>query len=186
MKELSLHITDIIENALKAEATLVKLSVIEDMEKNCLTIKISDNGKGMSREFRAKATDPFVTSRTTRPVGLGLSLFESAAKRAGGSFRLLSKENLGTVVTARFQRDHIDRAPLGDMVSTITAAVLSLGNADLVYVHKIGKGEFRMDTREFRRMLGDKVPLNDLEVIRWLKEYVGEHLKELEKHTEIV
>lgn len=181
MKELSLHINDIIENALKAQADLVKLTITEDMENNFLSIKISDNGKGMSKEFRSKALDPFVTSRTTRPVGLGLSLFEAAAKRAGGSFRLLSKENLGTVVMARFQRDHIDRAPLGDMVSTIAAVVLSLGNADLIYEHRIGKRKFRMDTREFRKMLGEKVPLNNLEVVKWIKGYVRENLEELVK-----
>ncbi|QSX07978.1 ATP-binding protein [Alkalibacter rhizosphaerae] len=180
MKELSLHINDIIENALKAEATLVKLTIVEEPVQNKLLIKISDNGKGMPKEFRSRAMDPFTTSRTTRPVGLGLSLFEASAKRSGGSLKLLSKENVGTVVLARFQYDHIDRAPLGNMVSTITAVILGLNKADFIYVHRIGGETFRLDTREIRQMLGDKVDLNDMEVIRWVRGYVREGLAELE------
>jgi signal transduction histidine kinase len=180
MKELSLHINDMVENALRADATLVKVTIVEDPEDNRLIIKVSDNGKGMTKEVLARATDPFTTSRTTRPVGMGLSLFEAAAKRAGGSFSLLSKRNVGTVVIAEFQFDHIDRAPLGNMESTLVSIVLSLGDADLLYVHKKRGKEFRFDTRELRQKLGDWVPLNQLEVIRWLKGFLREPLKDLE------
>lgn len=181
MKELSLHINDIIENALRAKATLIKLSIVEDPDRDLLKIKISDNGTGMSKEFRKKVLDPFTTSRTTRPVGLGLSLFEAAAKRTGGTLKLLSKENLGTVVAATFGYRHIDRAPLGDMASTIAAVLLSLGSSDLVYRHQIGKDEFQLDTREIRAVLGAKVPLSDLDVVRWIRNTVKEHLKDLGK-----
>ena len=80
MQDLSLHILDIVENSINAGATQVVLRVVEDRTEDVLTIEISDNGKGMSKEMVDKVMDPFVTTRTTRKVGLGLSLFAQAAR----------------------------------------------------------------------------------------------------------
>ena len=72
MRELSLHILDIAENSMSAGGSRVEISVIEDMVNDRLSIVISDNGKGMDAETVKRVLDPFVTSRTTRKVGLGL------------------------------------------------------------------------------------------------------------------
>lgn len=170
---------DIVENSIKGQATLIKLSIKEDIQKNQLKIRIVDNGKGMPRNVLAKVKNPFVTSRTTRPVGLGISLFEAAANQCEGSLDIYSKEGLGTAVVAKFRYDHIDRAPLGDMPRTITSVVLGLGDADLVYEHALGDKKFTMDTREIRLMIGDKVPLDNIQVVSWIKNYVEDELKEL-------
>ena len=50
MKELSLHIMDIIENGVTAGATLIELSIEEDRKENWLRISIKDNGKGITKE----------------------------------------------------------------------------------------------------------------------------------------
>ena len=68
MRELALHILDIAENSVKANAKLVTIDI--DVRDNLLTIKIIDDGKGMSEEFLQKVTDPFTTTRTTRKVGI--------------------------------------------------------------------------------------------------------------------
>ena len=68
MVEISLHILDIVQNSIKAEATEIGISVVEDTKKNLLAVEITDNGKGMSEEFVKNVTDPFVTMRKTRKV----------------------------------------------------------------------------------------------------------------------
>ena len=53
---------------------LVEISIRQDSGGNLLSIVIRDNGQGMDRRVLEGARDPFVTTRTTRRVGLGLSL----------------------------------------------------------------------------------------------------------------
>ena len=104
MRELSLNILDIVENSVRAGATLIKVSVIA--KDGFLTIEIADDGKGMSEEFLRSVTDPFTTTRTTRKVGMGIPLFKMAAETANGSFDIKSKLGAGTTVTAKFEIDH--------------------------------------------------------------------------------
>jgi signal transduction histidine kinase len=73
LRELSLHILDIAENGVTAGADCIHILVEEERVDDRLKIVIRDNGKGLPPEKRAKLTDPFVTTRTTRRVGLGLS-----------------------------------------------------------------------------------------------------------------
>ena len=47
MEDISLHILDIAENALKAGATRIEIHVIEDIKNDLLKVQILDNGKGM-------------------------------------------------------------------------------------------------------------------------------------------
>ena len=63
MQDLSLHILDVAENGVTAGANLIKITIAEDSDADRLTLTIEDNGRGMSKEFLAKALDPFVTTR---------------------------------------------------------------------------------------------------------------------------
>ena len=72
MKELAMHVYDLMENSTAANAKDVKLTIVDSLKNNDFHFTIEDNGKGMSPEFLAKVTDPYTTSRTTRKVGLGL------------------------------------------------------------------------------------------------------------------
>ena len=72
MKELAMHVYDLMENSTAANAKDVKLTIVDSLKNNDFHFTIEDNGKGMSPEFLAKVTDPYTTSRTTRKVGLRL------------------------------------------------------------------------------------------------------------------
>ena len=109
MKELSLNILDIAKNSVKADSTLIEITIDENIDKNLLTIIIKDNGCGMSSEFLNRVKDPFTTTRTTRKVGMGIPLFELAANQAGGTLDIESELGKGTCVTATFVYDSIDR-----------------------------------------------------------------------------
>jgi len=142
---------DIAENGISAGASLIRILVNEDRQNNLLTVEIEDNGRGMPAEMLAQVTDPFITSRTTRRVGLGLSLLQAAAQRCEGEFKLESELGKGTRTFASFQYDHIDRAPVGDMAGTLTVLMMGNPNIDFNYTHQVDKKEFTLDTAELRK-----------------------------------
>lgn len=175
MKELALNILDIAENSVKAGAKDILISVAE--QDGWRTLKIEDNGCGMTPEFLKTATDPFTTTRTTRPVGLGLPLLKLAAEQTGGSLTVFSRhesadpDRHGTEVTATFQIDHMDCEPLGDLASTIVTLLQGHPDRHWRFILKTGDGEKVLDTDEMRQMLGDEVPINTPAVLVWAKEY---------------
>ncbi len=122
MEELALHILDIAENSIAAGARHVDIRVSEDLAADRLTVEIRDNGRGMAEQVLRRAADPFFTTKGTRPVGLGLSLLEQAARAAGGSLRIQSRPGAGATVTAEFRHSHPDRQPLGDVAATLLDA----------------------------------------------------------------
>ncbi len=151
MKELALHILDIAENGIAAGARCISILVDEDRINNRLTVEVEDNGRGMSSEMLKKVTDPFVTSRTTRRVGLGLSLLQMAAQRCDGEFKIESKQGKGTRVIASFRYDHIDRAPVGDTASSLTSLMIANPETDFIYTHRVDGNDFTLDTTEIRQ-----------------------------------
>jgi hypothetical protein len=169
MEDLSLHILDIVENSTMAGATLVVIDILEDAKKNVLQITIEDNGRGMDQEMLERVRDPFVTTRTTRSVGLGLSLLEQAAQETGGNMTVTSNTGQGTIVKVTFQTDHIDRKPLGDMGSTLTALIAGNPEVDFIYSDNLDNERMELDTRELRAELGDDVPMNDPAVLKFLR-----------------
>lgn len=180
MKDLSLHILDIVQNSISAGASLIQTEINENPEKDTYVLKIMDDGKGMNNETLQKAMDPFFTSRTTRNVGLGLPLLKQNAERTGGSFSLLSKPGEGTIVKATFGYKHIDRLPLGDIGGVM--ALLSSANPalDFTYSHHSAEGDFEFDTREVKTEL-DGLSISHAEVNRFMKEMINENVKSIEQ-----
>lgn len=178
MKELSLNILDIAENSVRAGATLVGISLAQ--QDNELTVIIRDNGCGMSPETLQRVENPFYTTRTTRSVGLGIPLYKLAAEQTGGSVSIRSVQEAedpvhhGTEVTAVFHTDHIDCAPLGDMVSTVLTLIHGSPQIDFVYTHTAPGLAVSLDTREIRAVLGEEIPLDSFEVMEWIRDNLKE------------
>lgn len=173
MRDLSLHLMDIIQNSLNAGAGRILVDIIANPEQDDLTIRITDNGCGMSELFLRSAADPFVTSRKTRSVGLGIPLFKEHCELTGGTFELASKVGQGTILTARFGLNHIDRMPLGSISETLTTLVLSDPATDYVLTLCSPEGEFSLDWADLRARLED-VPLNVPDVLAWIKASIDE------------
>ena len=178
MKELSLNILDITENSVKAGATLTHI-ILEETD-DILTVTIKDNGCGMSEETVRRVTDPFYTTRTTRKVGLGIPFYKLSAEQTGGSFKIESKHKEdyplehGTVVTAVFNKNHIDFTPLGDIVATVTTLIQGHPDTDFLFQHTKGGKTAELDTRTIREVLGGEVSLSEYEVIKWIEEFLTE------------
>jgi anti-sigma regulatory factor (Ser/Thr protein kinase) len=178
MKELALHILDLAENALRAGATELDITIERDEAADTLTVLITDNGRGMSPEALARVSDPFYTTKKTRRTGLGIPLAAHAAQRAGGSFSITSQEGRGTCITAVFQHSHIDRQPLGDMAGTVVALLLSNPAIEVRFVCRSGAREYLFDTRLLREQL-DGVPLNHVAVLSVLRDNMKKNVREL-------
>lgn len=175
MKELSLNVLDIAENSVRANATNVWILLNET--ENDLTITIRDDGCGMSKEFLAKVTDPFSTTRTTRKVGLGIPFFKMEAEQTGGWLTIESTQDAeahGTVTTAFFYKNSIDYIPLGDLVETICTLIMCAPAIDFTFEHKYPGGETGLSTKEMREILGEEVPLSNPDVIAWIRESLRE------------
>lgn len=173
MRELSLHILDIVQNSIEAGASLVCIEVIENPDEDSMAIVISDNGSGISAEQAQAALDPFVTSRTCRSVGLGLPLFRAASRQCGGDLEISSSPGHGTTVKATFVRSHIDRAPLGSMAHTFAALMVCNPTVDFVYNHVCGYSRFDIDTRKIKAEIYP-VAANDPDVAAFVCEYIAE------------
>jgi hypothetical protein len=169
MEDLSLHILDIAENATAAGAQLVEIIIAQDTERDRLEIVIRDNGRGMDPDMLEKAGDPFFTTRTTRRVGLGLSLLQQATREAEGDFFITSKPGQGTEVRATFQASHIDRKPLGDMGSTLVSLILGNPDVDFVYASNFDGEETTLDTRIIKAELDDTTKVSDPAVLNLIK-----------------
>jgi hypothetical protein len=178
MRELSLHILDVVENGITAGGNCIWIEVDEARKKDELKIVIRDNGSGMPIEKQDNINDPFITSRTTRRVGLGLSLLSAATERCQGTMRVDTQPGKGTEIEATFRYSHIDRAPLGDIAATITTLIIGNPGIDFVYSHRIDGNEFSLDTREIRAEMDD-LSLSDPVVIHHLSDTIRSELKEL-------
>ena len=182
MTEISLNVLDVAQNSIRANASLVEISVCADRKTDWLIITIKDNGFGMTAEQVQKVTDPFFTTRTTRKIGLGIPFFKFAAESTGGSFNIESEVGVGTIVTAVFGLSNIDRMPLGDMTSTIHMLITLNTTIDFVYTYKIDDREFKLDTREFREVLGN-VSFDLIDVSTYIREYLTENKQEVDQGT---
>ena len=175
MKDLSLYILDIAMNSVRAGAKNIAILLTE--ENNVLTLRIEDNGCGMTEEQVEKLSNPFFTTRKTRKVGLGVPFLRMLSEMTGGKVTVASRpeadfENHGTEVVATFHTDHIDFIPLGDVVETVVTLIQGNPDSDYVFRHKTDKLDVNMDTREMRAILGEEIPLNAYEVLAFIREFL--------------
>lgn len=173
MKELSLHILDIAENAYAAGATRVSIDIREEGAE--LRFTITDNGCGMSGQALAAAFDPFYTTKQARKVGLGLPLLRLCAEQSGGWARICAAEPHGTAVSAMVRQDSIDTTPLGDIAATLMSLIYGHGECDLLFTHSRPDGSIGLDTRQWREAAGG-APLIG-RVAECIREYLTEQYK---------
>ncbi len=168
MRELALHLLDIAENSLAAGAKNVTLTVEEDTQADRLRLSVQDDGKGMEASMAAAVVDPFVTSRVTRKVGLGIPLLKAAAEACNGGLTITSAVGQGTRLDCEFQHSHIDRMPLGDLAGTMLALVTTAPQVHWVYRHRVDAQEFVFDDQVIKETLGD-VPLTEPEILGFVR-----------------
>ena len=176
MRDLSLHVLDIVQNSVKAQAKLVEVGFVID-DRDWLVFSVRDDGCGMTPEFLARVQDPFTTTRTTRKVGLGIPLLKENAEATGGRIDIRSQVGVGTLLTATFNLTHIDCPPMGAMCDTLLTLVLcNPEQPEFVFTASKGSLEASLDTRAVRQAVGG-APLNQPEIAAWMQESINEEFK---------
>jgi Histidine kinase-, DNA gyrase B-, and HSP90-like ATPase len=178
MREIALHLLDIAENSVAAQAQNITISVFEDLVCDRLSAAVQDDGKGMDAEMLSRVTDPFVTSRTTRKVGLGIPLLKAAAEACNGYLCMESQLGMGTRLEVSFQRSHIDRMPLGDLPGTILTLVVAYPQINWIFQYRVcasagnsdapEEREYLFESQPVKEILGD-VPFSEPEVLSFIR-----------------
>lgn len=181
MKELSLHIYDLLENSISAGATLIELTINDSLKDDVYSFTIKDNGCGMSKDFLSRVTDPWTTTRTTRKVGIGLPLIKMNAENCGGGFNIESEVGVGTVLHFWFQHSNIDRQPMGDIASTVVMLCAQYQDIRFIYTHRTDEGEYIFDTDEVKEAL-DGMSMQEISIMKYLEEMIRENLKEIKSN----
>ena len=105
MKELSLHVYDLLENSIAAKASLIELTIRDSIKDNIYHFTIKDNGKGM-REWEVKNIfeEGFRGSNSEGKTGTGYGLHDVKAivERYGGTIEISSREKAGFAVYMLF------------------------------------------------------------------------------------
>jgi anti-sigma regulatory factor (Ser/Thr protein kinase) len=178
LRELALHLLDIAENSVSANARNIHIEVIEDLQNDRLHMSVSDDGRGMDAETVAKVTDPFVTSRTTRRVGLGIPLLKAAAEACKGYLTIQSEPGKGTHVAVEFEHSHIDRMPLGDIGGTFLTLLIGSPGVHWVFTYRVNGSEFVFDDQEIKETL-DGMSMTEPTVLKFIREYIVEGITEV-------
>ena len=144
MRQLSLNILDLAVNSIEAGATRIIIAV--DERENILSIRVRDNGRGMSEEMARTVLDPFVTTRKTRKVGLGLPLLAQIARQCDGRIDIDSEPGRGTQIKAEFRHDHLNRPPLGRVSDTVINLIVANPGVHLYYHHRTASGQLGFDS----------------------------------------
>ena len=92
-----MHMMDIVQNSIRAGASNVEITFIENKTDSSLTFSVKDNGTGIPSSIVDKIFQPFFTTKPTgQGTGLGLSLSYDIVKAHGGEIKVNTKENEGT------------------------------------------------------------------------------------------
>jgi len=177
LREMSLHILDLIENAIRAGASVIAIAVEEDPARDRLSIDVEDNGPGLPVAVET-AVDPFFTTKEGKKTGLGLSLLKFRAEQAGGTFRMERACLGGLAVRAVLPLSHVDRSPLGDLAATLASVVCTSPDVELRCRLRVGDQEWRVSTADIQRCLpvGSR---SQIAVARRMRERIAEGMSAL-------
>jgi hypothetical protein len=179
MRDLGMHIMDLLENSARAGASSIRLELVEEPEMGTLGIIVEDNGKGMSPEEIPLLLDPFYTTKEGKRVGLGVPLFYETCKRCGGELEISAMPNGGLRVQARLSLDHIDLPPYGDLGAAISGFLLANPHIRLELVFRRGKKEIIIDSTQIPK----KGEMLDPKGLLEIKGLIGSFLNN-QKHLE--
>jgi hypothetical protein len=169
---------DIAENSISAGASKVEITVKSDIENDEMWISVKDNGKGMDEELIQMVTNPFVTSRTTRKVGLGLPMLKQAAEACNGELLINSRLHEGTEILAKFQNSHIDRMPLGNLTDTFLGLLIGSPDVSWTLNYQLNDAVFHFDDKEVKETI-DGLELTDYRIIEYLRNTIQEGIDEI-------
>ena len=161
MHDLSLYLLEMLENAVRAKATVVATSLTIDRAHGVLELTVDDDGDGL-KVSPEQALDPFFTTKSGKKTGLGLSLFKAEAEAAGGTLTIGRSELGGVCVRVGLQLAHVDRPPLGDVAASLLVMAATSPKIDF----RVGLKEDAAEVQARWTSVAEAVP----ELTRWTNE----------------
>jgi anti-sigma regulatory factor (Ser/Thr protein kinase) len=175
VEDISLHILDIAENSIRAEAKKIEIILTRIAERDLLRVDVNDDGRGMDPETASKVRDPFFTTKRKK-TGLGIPLLAQAAEMTGGELTIDSTPGRGTRISVTFTWSHVDRPAIGSLADTLLTLIAGHSDVDLVYEERDNGRIFRFDTREIKEDL-EGVPINAPQALAALRGMLKEHIQ---------
>lgn len=176
---------DLFQNSVEAGARTV--GVVLDQDERSFTMTVADDGKGMDEAELVRAQDPFYTDGVKhrhRKVGLGLPFVIQTTRMTQGWFQISSRKGEGTTVEARFNLEHWDTPPVGDLPATLSQLLALGGDHEATVVRRRtgprGSGSYKAQRSELREALGN---LEDLGSLTLLREYFRSNEEQLSEET---
>lgn len=175
MKTIADHLFDILENSIQAQAN--KITIKLSLCNKIFTCEIIDNGRATDLK---NITDPFVTSRKTRKVGLGLPLLKATVDATGGYLEIVPLRNKsGTKVKFKINMSHIDARPFGDLVAVFTDALLAWPEVDFkIWIVNCQKEKKILDTSLIKKVLQNN-HLNNVVRDNYIKKLLQDELSKI-------
>lgn len=112
MTKFTDYLYDILQNSITVHSSHIQLEI---KQSDLLQVTIRDNGPGMAPQTLKQVQSFSYTSRTTRKVGLGLSLIHDLTQQTEGYFEITSEPQVGTTLKLGFNHNHIDFPEMGDL-----------------------------------------------------------------------
>ena len=182
MQDLAMQIMEIMQNSISAHASAITLQFTDSMKDNRITFKISDNGSGMSEDTVKKITNPFITSRMTRKIGMGLAFLKQTCDQCDGSLEIVSRLQKGTAVTAVLRRDCIDTPPTGDLGELMMECIQANEKIAYRFEYRSDQGCFSFDTDSVVKEL-DGVSICEPNILLWIKEFVNQGIQQAKEES---
>ena len=180
MEDIAMQILELMMNSIAAEAKYIQLLINDSVTQNKISIKVIDDGKGMSEEYVKIVDNPFTSSRKTRKIGMGVSFMKGLCEMCNGSFNISSKLGEGTTIECIVQKDHIDLPPMGNLGEMVMACIQANENTRYLMEYKTDVSKFVFDSNEIKKEL-DGVSLVEPEILLWIKEYVNQGIMQVKE-----
>ena len=180
MQDIAMHLLELIQNSIKANATKIVIELHEEVDEGMLDMKVQDDGCGMDETSLKHALDPFYTTRTTRHIGMGLAFMQQLCDQCNGSLEVQSEKEKGTRIHARVQISHIDCPPLGDFGEMMMVAIQASATIYYQFIYQIEDKKFVFDSNQIQELL-QGVSLQDPSVLLWIKEYINQEILQMRR-----
>lgn len=165
-------ILDLFQNSVEANSTVIEMDFFEDDAS--LVVNIRDNGKGMDDKTLNRVQDPFFTDGVKhrhRKVGLGIPFIIQTTEMTDGYFHIKSVLGEGTELNIRFNLEHWDTPPMGNLVDMLVSAMTFDGDYEFIFQResKYAKLEYTLNRHELLDILGDVTQVSNMIL---LKEFI--------------
>lgn len=176
MEDLAMHILELLQNSIEHQAKIIKLEIIINPKHNTILINLFDNGAGISKDKLALVTKPFVTSRKTRNVGLGLAFMQGLCDLTEGILNIKSEIDKFTKISIKLPLNHLDLPPLGDLGQMMMFAIQANDQIDYLFTYQYNEQKFILDTKKIKEEIAP-LSICDNAILLWVKQYINENIE---------